>query len=652
MKNFFVRYKRVIFSVLLSVLLVGLVLFLCIAPYFLNERKSAHAEVSHTVRGSFTLDNSLSDAPFFDQDVDFSTSSGGLGSCTSIAFRSPGNLYYTKSDGSVSSSVYSGVWLNQANRTIDFGDSNQTISETFYTFLVNYSVAGADGVLDDSSNTLSGSWQIKAQPSLTNVSFTQPLAFSVITSSSNSSSMTSYDGFSVQNNSIIYTSASDSNIVFSNSSFSNWQNSLVYFMSPQAVSEDFYSWFTANAIQTYSYPNVLSFRFLGSGFTGVLSEIAGQDFNFRPGVSYSVRGNSDNSYAFTVLLSEGYQLSDVSSSSESFSLSLINSATGTFNLSVSDYPAVGNLVISVDSGGQPVPDDYTLDGVWTFNADPVLPSSTLNQSVEFYSNDSHYASFMVTSDSIYYVGGADDSHSMIAYKSSTGWAEIGLQSIDFGDTPQEVSEEFYNWLSDNAIYEGDTGSFSVNAGYYLFNTDLTLPNDNYIIQIPFISNGVKFRQIEVSSTSVRFAPQATGSPVTVYSSTDSVFNPQYQIIKIENDYIIPFLDQYNWFSSNTVPFDEDLNEYYDSIYNSGYQQGLQDGDAEGYDKGYTDGYQVGHAHGASESYQEFNVVYTFLAPVRSFLETPLFGSFSFGDAFAVFFAVAIGVIFIKMFSGG
>lgn len=652
MKNFFVRYKRVIFSILLFVLLVGLVLFLCIAPYFLNERKSAHAEVSHTVRGSFTLDNSLSGAPFFEQDVNFSTSSGGLGSCTSIALRSPGNLYYTKADGSPSSAVYSGVWLNQANRTIDFGDSNQTISEAFYTFLVNYSVAGADGVLDDSSNTLSGTWQIKSQPSLVNVSLSQSLAFSVVTSASTSSKLTSYDGFSVQNNSIIYTSSSDSNTVFSNGVFSDWQDTILNFMTPQVVSEDFYSWFTANAHQTYSFPNVLSFRFAGSGFTGVLSEIGGQDFNFRPGVSYSVRGNSDNSYAFTVLLSEGYQLSNVSSSSESFSFSLINPDTGTFNLSVSDYPAQGNIIISVDSGDQPVPDDYTLDGAWTFKADPVLPSSTLNQSVEFYSNESHYASFMVTSDSIYYVGGADDSHSMIAYKSSTGWAEAGLQSIDFGDTPQEVSEEFYNWLSDNAIYEGDVGSFSVKAGYYLFNTDLTLPNDNYIIQIPFISNGVKFRQIEVSPTSVRFAPQGTGSPVTVYSSTDSVFNRQYQIIKIENDYIIPFLDQYNWFSSNTVPFDEDLNAYYDSIYNSGYQQGLHDGDLGSYDKGYSDGYEVGHAAGQNTSWGNLNIVSLFLDPVNAFLATPLFGSFSIGSAFSIVLVVLIGAIFIKMFAGG
>lgn len=542
MKNFFVRYKRVIFSVLLSVLLVGLVLFLCIAPYFLNERKSAHADTTDNISaGTYDI-------------TGYHTSSG-----------IPNTIH------------------NMVFTCVDDGGHQTTFSILSF------------------------------RPDLSSIFY----------------------GSSVNNLIPVYQDGS-------------WVEDYyqrIYLFSAISYNADFVN----NSSKVADVP--LLFSVYNDGSVPLSFRDASFDITVSAGSSYFFPLSSPTGYfAFTIDIPEGETLTDFGFETQGCSVVSPNLSNGIFRIRYT-APSVLHVSPTFDDNSPPAV-TVPVQGEWTFNAIPVLPSSTLNQTVEFYSNESHYASFMVTSDSIYYVGGADDSHSMIAYKSSTGWAEIGLQSIDFGDSPQEVSEEFYNWLSDNAIYEGDVGSFPVNAGYYLFNKELTLPNDNYIIQIPFISNGVKFRQIEVSSSFVRFAPQATGSPVTVYSSTDSVFNPQYQIIKIENDYIIPFLDQYNWFSSNTVPFDEDLNEYYDSIYNSGYQQGLQDGDAGGYDKGYTDGYQVGHAHGASESYQEFNVVYTFLAPVRSFLETPLFGSFSFGDAFAVFFAVAIGVIFIKMFSGG
>lgn len=81
----------------------------------------------------------------------------------------------------------------------------------------------------------------------------------------------------------------------------------------------------------------------------------------------------------------------------------------------------------------------------------------------------------------------------------------------------------------------------------------------------------------------------------------------------------------------------------------GYLQGFGEGNLQGYDSGYKVGHSEGYNLKVSES---LNPLSLFLSPAQDFINAPLFGNFSIGDAFSVFLFVAVALIFIKMFAGG
>ena len=101
-------------------------------------------------------------------------------------------------------------------------------------------------------------------------------------------------------------------------------------------------------------------------------------------------------------------------------------------------------------------------------------------------------------------------------------------------------------------------------------------------------------------------------------------------------------------------YDSGHEEGYKTGYDEGYKEGINSNEAssEAYNKGYNAGYSVGLTQGQATTWENLNVVGLFLAPVNSFLSTPIFGSFSIGTALSVVLVVLLGAIFIKMFAGG
>ena len=113
---------------------------------------------------------------------------------------------------------------------------------------------------------------------------------------------------------------------------------------------------------------------------------------------------------------------------------------------------------------------------------------------------------------------------------------------------------------------------------------------------------------------------------------------------------------YNIFSINSADesHEQGYQAGYDAGYDVGYEEGISDnsGLSESYNQGYNAGYSVGLTQGQATTWENLNVVGLFLAPVNSFLSTPIFGSFSIGTALSVVLVVLLGAIFIKMFAGG
>lgn len=77
-----------------------------------------------------------------------------------------------------------------------------------------------------------------------------------------------------------------------------------------------------------------------------------------------------------------------------------------------------------------------------------------------------------------------------------------------------------------------------------------------------------------------------------------------------------------------------------------------------YDEGYDDGYDVGYDEGYLAGFNDGvlddlkNPLVFFVAPIASFLDTPLFAGVSIGDMLALLIFIFVGLIFLRMFAGG
>ena len=96
----------------------------------------------------------------------------------------------------------------------------------------------------------------------------------------------------------------------------------------------------------------------------------------------------------------------------------------------------------------------TVSGKWLFNETLIFPSTLMTADVNFSSNID-VVGYSFTSMEIHgeysapYLGYYRSSDRTIA-NNNHSWTDEAYRTIDFGSTPQEVSEEFYNWLTENA----------------------------------------------------------------------------------------------------------------------------------------------------------------------------------------------------------
>lgn len=88
----------------------------------------------------------------------------------------------------------------------------------------------------------------------------------------------------------------------------------------------------------------------------------------------------------------------------------------------------------------------TVSGVWVFN-ESVDCSTNIGQTVNFVSNSSNLVHIMTVA-----------LDNLMMYQEGVGpvfnngsWTDEAYRIVDFGTEPQEVSEEFYTWLTANAV---------------------------------------------------------------------------------------------------------------------------------------------------------------------------------------------------------
>ncbi len=92
--------------------------------------------------------------------------------------------------------------------------------------------------------------------------------------------------------------------------------------------------------------------------------------------------------------------------------------------------------------------DYTLSGEWKFNDTVDTSVDMLFNDITYISGDLTHNNMVVNHGNLVYLKGLE-----LVYDGYYWLQEIG-KYLDFGTTPQAVSEEFYTWFTANAVSQG------------------------------------------------------------------------------------------------------------------------------------------------------------------------------------------------------
>jgi hypothetical protein len=302
----------------------------------------------------------------------------------------------------------------------------------------------------------------------------------------------------------------------------------------------------------------------------------------------------------------------------------------------------------------------TVKGVWTFVDNPTIDD--IAQPVEFVSNGTTYygidasASISTVDDRINFIPYAG----VPAYQPSTTtayfdgyWHVNAYRIVDFGETEQSVSTEFYEWLTSNATQAQLEPERPYIKGVWTFNEKLTDPKEE-TFSLKFTVGGETYHYMRGEL----FGPGGSGyallyvqtnadgdwiNSVTVYDSFDGWRNKKYRRIDLgENEQLL--IDyKYDWFVSNAIAEQSsvyviqkatlvgiaeairakagtevdytplEMPSGINAVYEAGkaaggndgsYNEGYTDGESAGYEKGHREGYDSGYEDGYEEGLQE------------------------------------------------
>lgn len=194
----------------------------------------------------------------------------------------------------------------------------------------------------------------------------------------------------------------------------------------------------------------------------------------------------------------------------------------------------------------------TVSGKWKFNETLVCKPEVLQSIIFTHSGETYYAI------SVYYT---DEDDADVMYWALNPewdgdrnpyynrWIDEAYRTIDFGSTPQEVSEEFYNWFIANAE---EVKPKTVN-GVWQFKAMPSVFHDDFMEAVNFTSYGSVFSSMGVEGQ------------VDVYYDDTHVYNEADEIWQDERYRVVDFGDEpqevseefYTWFTSHAkcIPFD-------------------------------------------------------------------------------------------------
>ena len=263
----------------------------------------------------------------------------------------------------------------------------------------------------------------------------------------------------------------------------------------------------------------------------------------------------------------------------------------------------------------PDPETKTISGSWTFKANPTFTNitETITQNVTFttITNESYNSIKIYAEGIIIY---QNESTEIAVYNNGTWTGTVPYQTVKFGKEEQEVSEEFYNFLTENAI--AAESIYNIETGYWAYNSDIISPSKQISAEIAFTSNGTNFDQILINPTEIRYRVRQKNEYITIWTSAGG-WVQGYSTLRIT---IMPSVEEtfYNWFISNLYRYTDEIQDILNQAYEDGYKNGENDGYKDGYSDGENIGYSKGYTQGIADSGE-----YSFLSLLTSVIDAPV-----------------------------
>ena len=144
----------------------------------------------------------------------------------------------------------------------------------------------------------------------------------------------------------------------------------------------------------------------------------------------------------------------------------------------------------------------TVKGVWTFNETLTKPASEIIEYVNYTYNHpddkSSWAGFRIYGDypELVMCYNTSGTNGRCPYGTPNGWSNGYPRNIDFGETEQTVSDNFYTWLIANAEPEQPEETQTVEQGYYRCSYGIENTTVECKFNIPFSSNGKDYIAME------------------------------------------------------------------------------------------------------------------------------------------------------------
>ena len=394
-------------------------------------------------------------------------------------------LYYKTS--SASTNVYAQGYMNWSNstyKTVDFGTTEQMVTQEFYDWMVANATKAP-------SYELSGTWEFNNSINFPSKNITQNINFTLTDIATNCKSMYAGSGWNLVCHYVEPTqSGSTATTINYDGSWYISNKTVDFGLTPQTVSQEFYEWFTANAKLVDTTPKQLSGVWEWNSNLITTASIPYEKINF-----------TYNNTAYKGMTVD-YQSTTLPSGTVNVSASLFFGTKDTFTLATSfnaaEYSKAGgtqwNNKSTIDFGTTPqtVSQEFydwfvanatqtpscELSGTWKFNETLINWTPQLSQTINF---QTQFNGETVQCDEIALTGNSlvyrkDGTVSMPppyqAPMEGTTWTwtvETG-RVVHFGDEVQAVSKQFYDWFTANAVpYEDpadETITFTVDGTAY------------------------------------------------------------------------------------------------------------------------------------------------------------------------------------------